>query len=128
MVTNSHFLLSTSLYAYSPAPFVTFYPFWLQDRLEISVVTLMVGCILYVIDSLQIPILSLTLLLIMHILFPFLAQIPPLTQLHGTRPFALVFTPTLPFQILSSISKIFLALTFLLLPHLAFCYKKVTTK
>ena len=91
-------------------------------------VTLMVRCILYAVDPLQTPTLSLTLFLIMHTLFSFLAQIPPLTQLHGTRPFALVFTPTLPFQILSSISKIFLALTFLLLPHLAFCYKKVTTK
>jgi len=120
VVTNSHFLLSTGLYAYSPAPFVTFYPFWLQDRLEISVVTLMVGCILYVIDSLQIPILSLTLLLIMHILFPFLAQIPPLTQLYDPRPFTLAFALTLLFQILSSISKIFSALILSLLPHLAF--------
>ena len=80
----------------------------------------MVGCILYVIDSLQIPILSLTLLLIMHILFPFLAQIPPLTQLYDPRPFTLAFALTLLFQILSSISKIFSALILSLLPHLAF--------
>ena len=36
------------------------------------------------------------------------------------RSFALAFTLTLPFQILSSISKIFLVLTLLLLFHLAF--------
>jgi len=107
VVTDSHFLLFTGLCAYSPALFVAFHPFWLQNGLEISVVTLMVGYILYAVDPPQTPTLPLTLLLTIHILFPFLAQIPPLTQLHGPRPFALAFALTLPFQILSSTSKIF---------------------
>ena len=76
---DSCFLLSTGLHAYSPAPFITFYPFWPQNRLEMSVVTLMVRCILYAVDPLQTPALSLILLLTMHTLFPFLVQIPPLT-------------------------------------------------
>ena len=117
---DSHFLLSTSLCAYSSVPFIAFYPFWLQNGLEMSVVTSMVRCILYAVDLLQMPVLSLILLLTMYILFPFLVQISPLTQLYGPRPFALAFALTLPFQILSSTSKIFSVLTLLLLPHLVF--------
>ena len=120
MAIDSHFLLSTGLHTYSSIPFVTFYPFWLQNRLEISVVTLIVEYILYTVDPLQMPVLPLTFLLTIYTLSPFLAQIPSLTQLHGSRPFALAFALTLSFQILSSISKIFSALTLLLLPHLAF--------
>ena len=85
-----------------------------------SVVTLIVGYILYAANSLQMPILSLVLLLIIYILFSFLAQILLLTKLHGPRPFALAFSLTLPFQILSPTSKIFLVLTLLLLSHLVF--------
>ena len=113
MVTDSHFLLSTSLYTYSPAPFITFHPFWLQNGLEISVVTLIVGYILYIANPPQTPVLPFVFLLTIYILSSFLVQIPPLTQLYGPRPFALVFTLTLPFQILSSIFKIFLVLTLL---------------
>ena len=76
---NSCFLLSTGLHTYSPVLFVAFHPFWLQNRLEMSVVTLMVRCILYAVDPSQTPALSLILLLTMHTLFPFLVQIPPLT-------------------------------------------------
>ena len=79
MAMDSCFLLSTSLYAYSPIPFAAFYPFWLQNGLEMSVVTSMVRCILYAVDPLQTPVLSLALLLTIYILFLFLAQIPPLT-------------------------------------------------
>ena len=81
--------------------------------------TLMVRCILYAVDPLQTPTLSLTLFLIMHTLFSFLAQISFLTQLHDPRPFALVFTLTLLFQILSFTSKIFLVLILL---QLLYCY------
>jgi len=79
VVTDSYFLLSTSLRAYSSALFAAFYPFWPQNGLEISVVTLIVGCTLYIANLLQIPILSSTLFLIVHILFSSLAQIPSLT-------------------------------------------------
>ena len=85
-----------------------------------SIVTLMVEYILYAVNSPQTPVLPLALLLIIHMLSPFLAQIPPLTQLHGPRPFTLAFALTLSFQILSSTSKIFSLLTLLLLPHLVF--------
>ena len=73
-------------------------------------VTLIVRYIFYIANLLQISIFPSALLLTVYILFPFLAQIPPLTQLHDPRPFALVFALTLSFQILSSISKSFLAL------------------
>ena len=103
MVIDSYFLLFTGL-----------------NGLEMSVVTLIVKYILYAVDPSQIPILSLTLLLTIYILFPFLVQIPPLTWLHSSRPFALAFSLTLPFQILSSTSKIFSVLNLLLLPYLVF--------
>ena len=79
MVIDSHFLLSTGLHVYSSVPFIAFYSFWLQNGLEMSVVTSMVRCILYAVDPLQTPVLSLALLLTIYILFLFLAQIPPLT-------------------------------------------------
>ena len=120
VVMDSCFLLSTGLHAYSPAPFITFYPFWPQNRLEMSVVTLMVRRILYAADPLQMPALPPALPLTIHIFFPFLVQISPLTQLHNPRPFVLAFTLTLPFQIPSFISKIFLALVPSQLSHLVF--------
>ena len=83
-------------------------------------VTLIVGYILYIANPPQTPVLPFVFLLTIYILSSFLVQIPPLTQLYGPRPFALVFTLTLPFQILSSIFKIFLVLTLLLLSHLVF--------
>jgi len=120
MAMDSCFLLSTSLYAYSPIPFAAFYPFWLQNGLEMSMVTLMARCILYTVDPPQMPILPLAFLLTIHILSPFLVQILPLTQLHGPRSLPLALALTLPFQILFFISKIFLALTLSLFSYLAF--------
>ena len=81
--------------------------------------TLMVRCILYIADPLQMPAFPLVLSLTIYILFSFLAQISFLTQLHDPRPFALVFTLTLLFQILSFTSKIFLVLILL---QLLYCY------
>jgi len=71
MVIDSYFLLFTDLHIGSPVPFIAFYPSWLQSELGMSVVTLMVGYILYVAGPLQMPILFLILLLIINILFSF---------------------------------------------------------
>jgi len=107
MVIDSHFLLSTGLHAYSPTPFVTFHSFWLQNRLEMSVVTLIVGYILYTVDPPQMPVLPLVLFLTMHTFSPFLAQISSLTQLYDSRPFTLVFALTRLFKYFLSSPKFF---------------------
>ena len=76
-------------------------------------VTLMVGCILYIANLSQMSTFPSILLLTIYMLFLFLVQISLLTQLHDPRPSVLVFTLTLSFQIFSFISKIFLALILL---------------
>ena len=56
----------------------------------------------------------------MNILFPFLVQISLLVLLYNSRPFVLICTLILPFQIPSFTSKTFLALVSLQLFHLTF--------
>ena len=72
-----------------------------------SVVTLIVGYILYTVDPPQMPVLPLVLFLTMHTFSPFLAQISSLTQLYDSRPFTLVFALTRLFKYFLSSPKFF---------------------